>query len=64
MPVTLYSKESYTAAVPQLTDLIFDIDMDAYDEYRLCGCEGKQICDDCWYEFIVPAVTLIDNMMK
>lgn len=38
MPVTLYNKESYAAAVPQLTDLIFDIDMDSYDEYRFCGC--------------------------
>lgn len=47
-----------------MTDLIFDIDMDTYDDYRKCGCEGKQICDDCWREFIVPAVTLMETMLR
>ena len=31
-------------------ELVFDVDLDAYDDLRklLCGCQGKSICDDCY----------------
>lgn len=51
-------------ATPTVTDLAFDMDIDVYDAMRTCGCIGKTICDDCWNEFIVPAVKITDRVIR
>lgn len=50
--------------MPKATDLAFDIDMDVYDKERTCGCKGKMICRECWNDFIVPAVEIIDDFIR
>ncbi|MFV2014504.1 MAG: hypothetical protein ACC656_03685, partial [Candidatus Heimdallarchaeota archaeon] len=29
-------------------ELIFDFDMDEYDQVRKCDCTGRMVCVDCW----------------
>lgn len=60
-PVIAY--ESLKDAKVAMTDLAFDVDMDSYDDLRTC-CSGKEICDECWTEIIVPVVELIDRVMR
>lgn len=45
-----------------LAELKFDIDLDQYDDVRLC-CQGKKMCSECWQEFIVPAVRFIHSVL-
>lgn len=59
-PVNIYNSINEAALV--MSDLVFDIDMDSYDDMRTC-CEGKNICDECWSEFIVPSVNHIQYVL-
>ncbi|AFZ80622.1 DNA primase small subunit, putative [Theileria equi strain WA] len=43
-------------------ELVFDIDMDDYDEFRTC-CTEKKICRKCW-RFIRIAVELITKTLQ
>ena len=61
-PVSSYLQLGNIA--PVATDLAFDVDLDQYDHLRTCGCKGKSICDLCWIEFIVPAVQIIDKVIR
>jgi DNA primase catalytic subunit len=61
-PVIAYEKMRDAKVIA--TDLAFDIDIDAYDSERTGGCRGKQICDTCWLEFIVPSVKIIDDVLR
>lgn len=48
---------------PDGRELIFDIDMDDYDEVRNCGCSGPQICPICW-NFMKMAVKVMDRGLR
>ncbi|KAF9510629.1 hypothetical protein BS47DRAFT_1395830 [Hydnum rufescens UP504] len=48
--------------VPNLRELVFDIDMDEYNEVRTC-CSGKQVCKRCW-GFIASAVDVLDQVLR
>ena len=47
---------------PQERELVFDIDMDEYDDVRSC-CKGAQVCQKCW-TFIAAAVRCINETLR
>lgn len=42
--------------------MVFDIDMDAYDDVRSC-CSGANVCQKCW-NFLNLAAKLLTDMLK
>jgi DNA primase small subunit len=47
---------------PTERELVFDIDMDEYDDVRTC-CKGAQVCQRCW-TFIAAAVRCINETLR
>ncbi|EER10625.1 DNA primase small subunit, putative [Perkinsus marinus ATCC 50983] len=47
---------------PQQRELVFDIDMDDYDDVRNC-CKGSSICKLCW-TFIACAVKILNRALR
>ncbi|KAF4735804.1 hypothetical protein FOZ63_026464 [Perkinsus olseni] len=47
---------------PQQRELVFDIDMDDYDEVRNC-CTGSNVCKLCW-TFIACAVRILNKALR
>lgn len=47
---------------PLERELVFDIDMDEYDDVRTC-CKGAQVCQKCW-TFIAAAVKCINETLE
>ena len=58
-PATHDSAVSFSAVE---RELIFDIDMDAYDEVRVC-CKGAKVCDKCW-PLLNKAVKVMDTVLR
>lgn len=52
-------KEAYK---PLERELVFDIDMDDYDEIRTC-CTGAKLCTKCW-TFMKAGIKTIDRAMR
>jgi DNA primase small subunit len=45
-------------------ELVFDIDLNDYDDVRTCGCKGKgQICNECW-PLLQPIVLFLDETFE
>ena len=45
-------------------ELVFDIDLNDYDDVRTCGCKGKgQICQKCW-PLLHPVVLMLDQTFE
>ncbi|MEX2739265.1 MAG: DNA primase catalytic subunit PriS [Candidatus Wukongarchaeota archaeon] len=45
-------------------ELIFDVDLDAYDMVRHCDCKGsKQVCEDCW-SLAQDAALFLDETLR
>ena len=59
LPVTR-ANQSFNAAVER--ELIFDIDMDAYNEVRRC-CTGNAVCRKCW-PLATTAAKIIDHTLR
>ena len=47
---------------PVQKELMFDIDMDDYDEVRSC-CSGVAICIRCW-KYLVIAIKIFDASLR
>ncbi|KAF1963438.1 DNA primase small subunit [Byssothecium circinans] len=47
---------------PISREVVFDIDMDAYDDVRTC-CTGANICVKCW-QFITMAIKVVDTALR
>ena len=46
-------------------ELVFDVDINDYDEERFCKCHGlKKVCDVCWTRFLTPALIELTRMLK
>lgn len=45
--------------VPEQRELIFDIDLNDYDEVRNCGCKNTDICCKCW-KLMIMAIKVLD----
>ena len=56
------SGSSGNAFRPLERELVFDIDMDEYDDIRTC-CKGAQVCQKCW-TFIAAAVKCINETLR
>lgn len=46
----------------QAKELVFDVDLDAYDNIRTC-CSGPTMCHMCW-RFLVVAVKVLDRALR
>lgn len=44
-------------------ELIFDFDMDEYDQIRKCDCTGRMVCIDCWF-LMQKASEIIDDTLR
>ena len=44
-------------------ELVFDIDINDYEDIRRCGCSGKTLCQDCW-QLLGFAAWLVDLLMR
>lgn len=44
---------------PEEKELVFDIDMDEYDDVRTC-CKGKRVCNQC-FRFLTGAAKVIER---
>merc|ERR1740121_1244649 len=56
---TTVTKEAYK---PVERELVFDIDMDDYDEIRTC-CTGAKICHKCW-TFMKAAIRTLQRSLR
>ncbi|CAG9461322.1 unnamed protein product [Pedinophyceae sp. YPF-701] len=58
------SRQKYAAQDfrPVERELVFDIDMDGYDDVRRC-CQGSQLCDSCW-PLLTIGVQLMDQTLR
>lgn len=45
---SLDPKETVGMMAVQSRELVFDVDLDSYDDVRICGCEKAQVCNSCW----------------
>lgn len=36
------------AMVPERREFVLDVDIDAYDNVRICGCTKASVCSKCW----------------
>ena len=50
------------AFVPIARELVFDIDMDAFNEVRNC-CKDAKVCHKCW-KFMNVAIRVIDATLR
>jgi DNA primase small subunit len=51
-----------SAMVPVEKELVFDIDMNDYNEVRTC-CQGANICGKCW-KLMVGCIQVLNDMLR
>jgi len=51
------------AFVPMHKEMVFDIDMDVYDDVRSC-CSGANVCNKCWAYPMVAMKALQSSLTK
>ena len=55
-------KNGPSETVTMERELIFDFDMNDYDDVRTC-CEGKRVCKKCW-KLLIIAVEIMESALR
>jgi DNA primase small subunit len=56
------TRKQYPDFHPLERELVFDIDMDGYDDVRLC-CQGNKLCTSCW-PLMTMGVSVMDHVLR
>ena len=62
IPPDRHNASEKRAFVPNQKEMVFDIDMNDYDDVRSC-CTGANVCEKCW-EYLKIAMVILTDILK